>query len=255
MHRDSPHAPQVAVERDSSRSQRHLQNRGKGKNERVPIPGFGFPTAFTGPFNHSWLQFTNHTLVHSIMVFIQLLGNGFQRVHELSLSQPPASVPLRAKVILRPTVSRQGAHHHILYLLASSCRAPSLMGKRGCGLQCTNSLARVAQETYQYFTVSYQTPPTWRARQPNYDRLVLITQTWHGPHRKHCFRLLLCRHVSVCCDRQVVTTGSLHSNGSFTEPFPTNGRLFCLRNSEFQQTCHKPHCCYVSLLYFHIKRS
>jgi hypothetical protein len=33
-------------------------------------------------------------------------------------------------------------------------------------LQCNHSLVRVAQDPQPYFTVSYEAPPTWRARSP-----------------------------------------------------------------------------------------
>jgi hypothetical protein len=42
--------------------------------------------------------------------------------------------------------------------------APSLTRGRVCNLQCNHSMVRVAQNPKPYFTVSSETPPTWRAR-------------------------------------------------------------------------------------------
>jgi hypothetical protein len=41
-----------------------------------------------------------------------------------------------------------------------------MMRGRVCNLQCNHSIVRVAQNPKQYFTVSSETPPTWRARFP-----------------------------------------------------------------------------------------
>jgi hypothetical protein len=49
----------------------------------------------------------------------------------------------------------------VLYLLA-----PSLTRGRVCNLQCNHSIVRVAQNPKPYFTVSSETPLTWRARFP-----------------------------------------------------------------------------------------
>jgi hypothetical protein len=46
------------------------------------------------------------------------------------------------------------------------CGEPSLTRGRVCNLQCNHSLVRVAQKPLPYFTVSSETPPTWRARFP-----------------------------------------------------------------------------------------
>jgi hypothetical protein len=48
----------------------------------------------------------------------------------------------------------------------SSCRAPYLTRGRVCSLQCSYALVRVPQNSWPYFTVSSQTPPTRRARSP-----------------------------------------------------------------------------------------
>jgi hypothetical protein len=42
--------------------------------------------------------------------------------------------------------------------------APSLTRGRVCNLQCNHSMVRVAQNPKPYFTVSSETPPTWKAR-------------------------------------------------------------------------------------------
>jgi hypothetical protein len=44
--------------------------------------------------------------------------------------------------------------------------SPSLTRGRVCNLQCNHSMVRVAQNPKPYFTVSSETPPTWRARFP-----------------------------------------------------------------------------------------
>jgi hypothetical protein len=44
--------------------------------------------------------------------------------------------------------------------------APSLTIGRVCNLQCNHSIVRVAQNPKPYFTVSSETPRTWRARFP-----------------------------------------------------------------------------------------
>jgi hypothetical protein len=44
--------------------------------------------------------------------------------------------------------------------------APSLTRGRVCNLQCNHSIVLVAQNPKPYFTVSSETPPTWRARFP-----------------------------------------------------------------------------------------
>jgi hypothetical protein len=44
--------------------------------------------------------------------------------------------------------------------------APSLTRGRVCNLQCNHSMVWVAQNPKSYFTVSSETPPTWRARFP-----------------------------------------------------------------------------------------
>jgi hypothetical protein len=44
--------------------------------------------------------------------------------------------------------------------------APYLTRGRVCNLQCNHSIVRAAQNTKPYFTVSSETPPTWRARFP-----------------------------------------------------------------------------------------
>jgi hypothetical protein len=44
--------------------------------------------------------------------------------------------------------------------------APSLTRGRVRSLQCNHSIVRVAQNPKLYFTVSSETPPTWRARLP-----------------------------------------------------------------------------------------
>jgi hypothetical protein len=42
--------------------------------------------------------------------------------------------------------------------------APSLTRGRVSNMQCNHSIVRVAQKPKSYFTVSSETPPTWRAR-------------------------------------------------------------------------------------------
>jgi hypothetical protein len=44
--------------------------------------------------------------------------------------------------------------------------APSLTRGRVCNLQCNHSMVRVTHNPTPYFTVSSETPPTWRARFP-----------------------------------------------------------------------------------------
>jgi ribosomal protein L24E len=44
------------------------------------------------------------------------------------------------------------------------CGAPSLTRRLVCNLQCNHSMVRVAQNPKPYFTVSSETPPTWRVR-------------------------------------------------------------------------------------------
>jgi hypothetical protein len=46
------------------------------------------------------------------------------------------------------------------------CGAPSLTRGRVCNLQCNHSVVLVAQNPWPYFTVSSETPSTWRARFP-----------------------------------------------------------------------------------------
>jgi hypothetical protein len=43
------------------------------------------------------------------------------------------------------------------------CEASSLTRGRVCNLQCNHLMVRVAQNSQPYFTVSSETPPTWRA--------------------------------------------------------------------------------------------
>jgi hypothetical protein len=82
------------------------------------------------------------------------------------------------------------------------------MRGRVCNLQCNHSMVRVAQNPKPYFTVSSETPLTWRARfpylyppgtgWPNYTPgpfLVLVIQSQHGPHRERLFHH--CRYVSI----------------------------------------------------------
>jgi hypothetical protein len=51
-------------------------------------------------------------------------------------------------------------------LLSCFCGAPSLTRGRVCNLQCNHTMVRVAQNPKPYFTVSSETPPSWRARLP-----------------------------------------------------------------------------------------
>jgi hypothetical protein len=51
-------------------------------------------------------------------------------------------------------------------LQSCNCGAPSLTRGRVCNLQCNHSKVWVAQNSKPYFTVSSETPPTWRARFP-----------------------------------------------------------------------------------------
>jgi hypothetical protein len=44
--------------------------------------------------------------------------------------------------------------------------APSLTRGRVCNFRCNHSIVRVAQNPKSYFTVSSETPPTWRAKFP-----------------------------------------------------------------------------------------
>jgi hypothetical protein len=46
------------------------------------------------------------------------------------------------------------------------CGASSLTRARVCNVHCNHSMVRVAQNPWPYFTVSSETPPTWRARFP-----------------------------------------------------------------------------------------
>jgi hypothetical protein len=46
------------------------------------------------------------------------------------------------------------------------CGPPSLTRGRVFNLQCNHSMVRVTQNPRLYFTVSSETPPTWRARFP-----------------------------------------------------------------------------------------
>jgi hypothetical protein len=49
------------------------------------------------------------------------------------------------------------------------CGVPSLTGGRVCNLQCNHWMVWVAQNPLPYFTVSSETPKTWRARMPYLD--------------------------------------------------------------------------------------
>jgi hypothetical protein len=51
-------------------------------------------------------------------------------------------------------------------LLSCIYWAPSHTRGRVCNLQCNHSIVRVAQNPKPNFTVSSETPPTWRARSP-----------------------------------------------------------------------------------------
>jgi hypothetical protein len=51
-------------------------------------------------------------------------------------------------------------------LLSCIYGAPSLTKGRICNSQCNHSTVRIAQNPKPYFTVSSETPPTWRARFP-----------------------------------------------------------------------------------------
>jgi hypothetical protein len=51
-------------------------------------------------------------------------------------------------------------------LLSCIYGAPSLTRGRVRNLQCNHLMVRVAQKPKPYFTVSSETPPTWRARFP-----------------------------------------------------------------------------------------
>jgi hypothetical protein len=52
-------------------------------------------------------------------------------------------------------------------LLSCIYWAPSLTRGRVCNLQCNHSIVRAAQNPKPYFTVSSETPPTWKARLPH----------------------------------------------------------------------------------------
>jgi hypothetical protein len=89
----------------------------------------------------------------------------------------------QVEVTLRLTVSRsvclgiehpRGTCNQILLsvgmLLSVICGlvswAPFLTRERVCNLQCNHSIVRVTQNPKPYFTVSSETPATWRARFP-----------------------------------------------------------------------------------------
>jgi hypothetical protein len=46
------------------------------------------------------------------------------------------------------------------------CGAPSLTRGRVCNLHCNHAMVQVAQNPKPYFTLSSETPPTWRSRFP-----------------------------------------------------------------------------------------
>jgi hypothetical protein len=71
-------------------------------------------------------------------------------------------------------------------LLSSFCGAPSLTRIRSCNLQCNHSMVRVAQNQQPYFSVSSETPATWRARFPN---LYPPGTGWPSYTSGHCIRL------------------------------------------------------------------
>jgi hypothetical protein len=50
------------------------------------------------------------------------------------------------------------------------CGAPSLTRGRLCNLQCNHSMVRVAQNPQPYFTVSSETPPTWKSKSKSKSR-------------------------------------------------------------------------------------
>jgi hypothetical protein len=51
-------------------------------------------------------------------------------------------------------------------LWSCSYWAPSLTRGRVCNLQCNHSVVRVTQNSKPYYTVSSETPQTWRAKFP-----------------------------------------------------------------------------------------
>jgi hypothetical protein len=96
----------------------------------------------------------------------------------------PAPLPtgVEVEVTLRLTVSQSVSQYVLVssnlvglatryYFLSECCClkfavywAPSLTRGWVCNLQCNHSIVQVAQNPKPYFTVSSETPPTWRTR-------------------------------------------------------------------------------------------
>jgi hypothetical protein len=143
-------------------------------------------------------------------------------------SRPTASWPVRLDV-----GHPFGVHGQIFnflmfhnYIRSSLRRASSLRGGRVCSLQCNNALVRVTQNSRPYFTVSSETPPTWRARSlylyppgtgwPSYTpgRWVLFCRLLRLGGLRWRYPLCLNLKLKLIYDRQSVGLGFRRPSGT-----------------------------------------
>jgi hypothetical protein len=83
------------------------------------------------------------------------------------------------------------------------CWVPCLTGGRVCNLQCNHSMVRVAQNPKSCFTVSFESPPAWRARwgevtlRLTVSQYVLVSSTLVGLATRYYLLSEICGLVSL----------------------------------------------------------
>jgi hypothetical protein len=72
------------------------------------------------------------------------------------------------------------------------CWAPSLTRGRVYNLHCNHSIVQVAQNPKPYFTVSSETPPTWRSEVWGHvtTNSQSVSMSWHRAHLRTCDQIL-----------------------------------------------------------------